>query len=1405
MTVFDKNLIDKKLSEVVIEYTIIMGLSNATATRLINCLLNLERYNLAPYETFRDYINDSVISRKKTLSRVPNFGKNSMSMLEEIVEYFVDPEPVDVISVRDELKTIKIIKRLGLFEDFLDKSLAKISRIYPSLYEYCQSDFDRANRLVKTRTIGAPLAEKFRDYVRNLINNDEFLASLNENPLSTGRIEDFSDDVVYKEATRPMTTVDKQLQREREEVVKNLKDRFEDCFSPLCELISSGKVSITAGTGSLIRRLLDTQHGMMCFQSFKGKTLQEIGDNLSPPVSRERVRQIIAKYKKPGWILDNSSQDYLLNQVVEMVVDNQLPSNEFLARLQPQFFSKVRGVGILGAQKRKTHNRPFNTKERAELAKLLNLDYMHESYSSAVWNIHKIERDLKELAAELGTPHLMPKQMDMVKAGRQDLRGAIGRYGGQRKVAELVGLIPQGQLTAEDGSRTYWTTERIREFLHDVAKKTGRPGMMPSQEEVRRYAPNSGGIISTLTGLYTKDKSKHKTWLKLALENDLKFDRSYTKKTLDLSYIKEFVKSLEGRIGAMTPSEVFVLFQQAGVTTNRNNKALFDNLISAIQSGNFPADEVSKWADGADSELVDALLDPANRNTKEAFQAVGRDPEDHRQSSASEDERLDEETSRERIDEDLPAPNAVDTLKALGASSRVLGKFASDSEAVEFFVAKATGKLWKRCFEAEEMAIAEAMEYSSDNVYEKRARNSFLEEYKASKQLPIPAGYSFKKDDGSLAYPNLMQRLIAHRVYEKRRVLNLSGTGTGKTLSAVLASRVIGAHVTVIACPNNTIDGWVREITETFPDSNVCVQKLDNRSVRNEAHNYFILNHEYFQNRHEGEVKRFINANAIDFVVIDEIHRAKQRDEQFESQRRRLLTGLITDLPDDRPKPRVLGLSATPVINNLYEARSLIELVTSEEHPDIGTTTNLENCMRVYQKFVTLGFRKTSDYRTDRLPTIHRIDATDYLVDLLNLGSRPHPQQVEAVLIRAKWPVISKQIRKKTVIFIDYVSGIVDFLRNEIVKSGFNVVVFTGSEKYATDMRYKNGVDQFIQDDRVDVLLASIKTVATGVDGLQKVCNNVIFANLPWTSTEYEQAIGRFDRQGSNFDTLDIHIPKTFAKLSSGDEWSWCESKLERLRTKKDVANAAVDGEIPDDQNQLAPSKATSYWMGWLQRLSRDGLSEFSRGELKVPLDDSDPVVVATRYASYGDFAKLNARWNRAKSSTTHDRLQENQEEWYHYHTEFAEKEKSWEIIPREEIITELPRVVAPGGVIIDYGCGQAGIKTAISDSYKVISLDHVAIDNDVIECDMADSPVADSSVDAAIFSLSLMGYNIKDYIDDAYRTLRIGGQLFVYHPAKGNDREKFVKGLSENGFEIIKEGRCTSGTMFERSSRALN
>ena len=124
----------------------------------------------------------------------------------------------------------------------------------------------------------------------------------------------------------------------------------------------------------------------------------------------------------------------------------------------------------------------------------------------------------------------------------------------------------------------------------------------------------------------------------------------------------------------------------------------------------------------------------------------------------------------------------------------LLQSSSSDGDAISFLIAKAKAKLWKHCFEDEEEAIEEAKSHQG-NIYSEAIRNSFLEEYTSCRELSLPDGYSSFK-------PKLMQRLIAYRVLTEHRVLNLSGTGTGKTLSAILASRVIDSKLTVITCPN---------------------------------------------------------------------------------------------------------------------------------------------------------------------------------------------------------------------------------------------------------------------------------------------------------------------------------------------------------------------------------------------------------------------------------------------------------------------------------------------------------------------------------------------------------------------------------------------------------------------------
>ena len=57
-----------------------------------------------------------------------------------------------------------------------------------------------------------------------------------------------------------------------------------------------------------------------------------------------------------------------------------------------------------------------------------------------------------------------------------------------------------------------------------------------------------------------------------------------------------------------------------------------------------------------------------------------------------------------------------------------------------------------------------------------------------------------------------MQLYVAYKVRMLPYFGNFSGTGAGKTLSAILASRVIQSKMTVVICPNDVVDQWKKSI-----------------------------------------------------------------------------------------------------------------------------------------------------------------------------------------------------------------------------------------------------------------------------------------------------------------------------------------------------------------------------------------------------------------------------------------------------------------------------------------------------------------------------------------------------------------------------------------------------------------
>lgn len=855
---------------------------------------------------------------------------------------------------------------------------------------------------------------------------------------------------------------------------------------------------------------------------------------------------------------------------------------------------------------------------------------------------------------------------------------------------------------------------------------------------------------------------------------DIRTGCPYCNRGWTLPAIQSFVSSLKDHLYTFTPAELYLLFQQNGLLQTKGKGKAF---VKALSTGRFPKEDIEKFVNGSPSLVDQFVQDPTQ--TLEALETNEATPD------RAEDVVLDQadvviEQTEEGGEPELPVVQTKEVLGSLG-----LHVFSSaDEEAVEFLLASAVAKIWKHAYQDEISAVAQAEAFHGDG-YAEQVRTKFLDEYRQAKDLAIPPGYAFRID-GKPALPNLMQRHFAVRVRERKRVGNWSGTGAGKTLAAVLATRVVGSKLTVICCPNSVVEGWRRTIRDIFPDSIAAAKTFApdwattaedeigfGGAANHDTHCYLILNYEAFQQPDSAErLRALVEGEAIDFVIVDEIHYAKQRSEDI-SQRRRLVAALTTHAAERNADLHVLGMSATPVINNLQEGKSMIELVTGLAHDELDTRPTVSNCMALHQRLVTLGIRWMPEYQLGCEQHEIEVDCGPSLDEIRALGGKGTPLALEQILTRARLPVIRAHIERKTLIYTHYVQGIDRLLRDALVADGWKVGFYTGEDK--------SGLDGFLEGD-VDVLIGS-SAIGTGVDGLQRVCNRLIVNVLPWTAAEFEQLRGRIYRQGQKRENVTMIIPLTYAEVH-GERWSWCESKMQRLHFKKSIADAAVDGVVPEGHLRTS-AQAYQDVMAWLERLDSGEVEVITRPPIVVPLPDTDPADVKRRGRRYGDFSTMNRAWNHGRSEATHTRLQANTEEWAQYHTLYREARKDWAVVPYEEMIRWCMQ--RSGYVIGDFGCGEAKLAEAVSDRHTVHSFDHVAVNENVVACDMAHVPLDDETLDVAIFSLSLMGENFVDYLREAYRTLKLDGQLHVLEATQRfADRQRFAKALEELGFAIV-------------------
>ncbi len=446
---------------------------------------------------------------------------------------------------------------------------------------------------------------------------------------------------------------------------------------------------------------------------------------------------------------------------------------------------------------------------------------------------------------------------------------------------------------------------------------------------------------------------------------------------------------------------------------------------------------------------------------------------------------------------------------------------------MKFFVVGRLDDLWKRAFKYGPITISDVRSAGRNgNKFHDEIIDTFLCEYEGAMEMQMPNGYAFKKDD-KVTDPTLMQLYTSYKIKTSPYFGNFSGTGSGKTLSAVLASRIIDSKLTVIVCPNDVVGQWKDRIIEAFPDSNVILGKeafYSNTQYNNQQHSYVVLNYDKFsQDDSPNLIINFVDQNRVDFVILDEVHFTKIRyDDREASQRRRNLDGLLTATRKKNPNIKVLGLSATPVVNNLNEGKSLLELITGKVYDDVVTRETISNAVTLYQRLSTLSIREIPEYNIEIQPHYAEVEAprpTDSNIRHL----KSNPLAIEQLLTPARIPEIIKCLKadgvsgqQQTIIYTEYVTDVIEQLSAAVRKAGYTFGLYTGLDR--------SGLTRFLER-KVQVLIAS-RPISVGVDGLQHVCNKLIINTLPWTNAQYQQLVGRLYRIGQTEKTVQVYIIK---------------------------------------------------------------------------------------------------------------------------------------------------------------------------------------------------------------------------------------------------------------------------------------
>lgn len=411
----------------------------------------------------------------------------------------------------------------------------------------------------------------------------------------------------------------------------------------------------------------------------------------------------------------------------------------------------------------------------------------------------------------------------------------------------------------------------------------------------------------------------------------------------------------------------------------------------------------------------------------------------------------------------------------------------------------------------------------------------------------------------------LLSKPKALRGYNRK--LLADGMGLGKTVQAIEAGRRMGAKSALIICPSNVKYNWQRKIVEWGWASakNIHVVTSSTDSIDSKC-NFVILNYDLLR---YDFIYRQLRERKFRVGIFDEIHRLKEPESK---RSRRVLS------KENGVAKRCLvkwGLTGTPIPNRPVEGWYIMQafvpwlLTPYEKWVDFGR--RFCNGRHVHkgergerdpenrsQQYNFKGASHIKDLRRRLKPFMLRRDIKDVFkelpplveeviyfdVDIMNhpevIAQRDNPMvlrlddeefnpeqempgtTIRRIIAESKVPQVYQYVSEtldsvdKVVVFT-YHRKVTEDLLNLFEDDGIKCAALYGGINAEKKQKL---VDNFIADPKLRLFIVQIIAGGEALDGLQKVCSHVIFAEIDWSHGAMQQAKARLYRIGQRYPVI---------------------------------------------------------------------------------------------------------------------------------------------------------------------------------------------------------------------------------------------------------------------------------------------